>query len=136
VPGFIAAAGFDVASGWGTISAPAFVPALVAATKAGHEEAAARAQARTALARLRGALTVTPASIARGGAARLAATGFLPGHPVGVYVDGRLVATRRASRAGIVGYVISPSRLGLAAGRHAVTLSSMLLTERRGFVSR
>jgi subtilase family serine protease len=136
VPGFIAAAGFDVASGWGTISAPAFVPALVAATKAGHEEAAARAQARTALARLRGALTVTPASIARGGAARLAATGFLPGHPVGVYVDGRLVATRRASRAGIVGYVISPSRLGLAAGRHAVTLSSMLLTERRAFVSR
>ena len=46
VPGFAAVAGFDVASSWGTVSAPAFVPALVAATKADHEESAARAQAR------------------------------------------------------------------------------------------
>jgi subtilase family serine protease len=136
VPGFTAVAGFDVASGWGTISAPAFVPALVAATKAGHEEAAARAQARAELARLGRALSVTPASIKRGGTARLVATGFLPGHPVRIYVDGRSVAARRASRAGTVSYVISPSRLGLAAGRHAVTLTSMLLTERRDFVSR
>jgi hypothetical protein len=136
VPGFTAVAGFDVASGWGTISAPAFVPALVAATRAGHEEAAARAQAWAALARLGRALSVTPASITSGATARLVATGFLPGHPVRIYVDGRSVATIRASHAGIVSYVISPSRLGLAAGRHVVTLTSMLLTERRGFISR
>ena len=136
VAGFTAVAEFDVASGWGTISAPAFVPALVAGTKAGHEEAAARAQAQAALARLGRALSVTPASITRGATARLVAAGFLPEHPVRIYVDGRSVATRRASRAGIVSYAISPSRLGLAAGRHVVTLTSMLLTERRGFVSR
>jgi hypothetical protein len=136
VPGFTAVAGFDVASGWGTVSAPAFVPALVAATRAAHEESAARAQARADLARLGKALTVTPASITRGATARLVATGFLPGHPVRIYVDGRYVATRQAGRAGVVSYVLSPSRLGLAAGRHVVTLTSMLLTERRGFVSR
>jgi hypothetical protein len=136
VPGFTAVAGFDVASGWGTISAPAFVPALVAATKAGYEEAAARARARADLARLGRALTVTPARIKPGATAGLAATGFLPGHPVRIYVDGRYVATRPAGRAGSVSYVISPSRLGLTAGRHVLTLTSMLLTERRGFVSR
>lgn len=136
VPGFTAAAGFDVASGWGTISAPAFVPALVAATKAGHEEAAARAQARAELARLGSALSVTPASIKRGATARLVATGFLPGHPVRIFVDGRYIATRRAGRAGVVSYAISLSRLGLAAGRHSAALSSMLLTERRIFIVR
>ncbi len=135
VPGFTAVAGFDVASGWGTVSAPAFVPSLVAATKAGHEESAARAHARADLARLGRALTVTPDSIKRGATARLVATGFLPGHPVRIYADGRYVATRHASAAGIISYVISPSRLGLAAARHTVTLTSMLLTERRGFVS-
>jgi hypothetical protein len=136
VPGFTAVAGFDVASGWGTISAPAFVPALVAATRAGHEEATARARARAALVRLGSAVTVAPASIKPGATGRLVATGFLPGHPVRIYVDGRYVATRRAGGNGIVSYLISPSRLGLAAGRHALTLTSMLLTERRSFVSR
>jgi hypothetical protein len=136
VPGFTAVAGFDVASGWGTVSAPAFVPALVAATRAAHQESSARAQARADLARLRRALTVTPASVSRGATTRLVATGFLPGHPVRIYIDGRYVATRHANGSGMVSYVISPSRLGLATGRHAVTLTSMLLTERRGFVSR
>jgi hypothetical protein len=63
------------------------------------------------------------------------ATGFLPSHPVRIYVDGRYVASRHASATGRISYVLSPSRLGLAAGRHAVTLTSMLLAERRGFVS-
>ncbi len=135
VRGFTPVAGFDVASGWGTVSAPSFVPALVAATRAAHDESAARAQARADLRRLGRALTVTPASVKHGATARLVATGFLPGHPVRIYVDGRHVATRRANGVGTVSYVISPSRLGLAAGRHAVTMTSMLLTERRGLVS-
>jgi hypothetical protein len=136
VPGFTAVGGFDVASGWGTVSAPAFVPALVAATKADHDESAARAQARADLARLRRALTVTPATIKRGASAQLVATGFLPGHPVRIYVDGRYAATRHADGVGTVNYVISPSLLSLAPGRHDVTLTSMLLTELRSFVSR
>jgi subtilase family serine protease len=135
VRGFTAAAGFDVASGWGTVSAPAFVPALVAATKRTHGESAARAQARSELARLGRALTVAPARVRRGASAGLAATGFLPGHPVRIYVDGRHVATRHASTAGTISYVFIPSRLGLAAGRHALALTSMLLDERGRFVS-
>jgi hypothetical protein len=135
VPGFTAVAGFDVASGWGTVSAPVFVPALVAAAKGAHDESAARAHARSELARLGRALTVTPAGIRRGATARLVAAGFLPGHPVHIYVDGRHITTRHASAAGTISYVITPARLGLAAGRHAVTLTSMLLDEHGGFVS-
>jgi len=136
VAGFTPIAGFDVASGWGTVGAPAFVPALVGATKGTHEESTARAHARSELAGLGRALTVTPAGLKRRATARLVATGFLPGHPVRIYLDGRHVATRHASTAGTISYVIIPSRLGLAAGRHAVTLTSMLLDERGGFVSR
>jgi Fe2+ transport system protein FeoA len=135
VPGFTAVAGFDVASGWGTVSAPVFVPALVAADKRAHNESAARAHARSELARLGKALTVTPARIGRGATARLVSAGFLPGHPVRIYVDGRRIATRHASAAGTISYVIIPARLGLTAGRHAVTLTSMLLDEHGGFVS-
>jgi subtilase family serine protease len=41
MPGFTAARGFDVASGWGTINGN-FVPALVAATRAAQQDAAVR----------------------------------------------------------------------------------------------
>ncbi len=136
VPGFTAVKGFDVASGWGTVSAPAFVSALVAATSADHQESVAREQARAGLTRLEKAASVTPSTVPRDGTAKLIATGFLPLHPVRIYVDGRYVATRHASDAGTVRYLISTSQLGLRPGRHTVTLIGMLLTEHRAFVSR
>ena len=46
VRGFTAAKGFDVASGWGTIRANTFAPALVRATQAAHQDAAVRARPR------------------------------------------------------------------------------------------
>ncbi len=42
VTGFTAAKGFDVASGWGTIRANIFAPALAAATAADHQDRAVR----------------------------------------------------------------------------------------------
>ena len=44
VPDSPRARGFDVASGWGTVRASAFVPALATATQAAHQDAAVRAR--------------------------------------------------------------------------------------------
>ena len=52
VQGFTAAPGFDVASGWGTVDASRFVPALVAATRATGLARSARNQAGRDLSRL------------------------------------------------------------------------------------
>ena len=52
VRGFTAARGFDVASGWGTIRASTFAPALARATEAAHQDASVRAEAVAALAGL------------------------------------------------------------------------------------
>jgi hypothetical protein len=120
VRGFSAAPGFDVASGWGTIDAALFVPHLVAATRADGNEAAARAQARAALLRLEHGIVVS--------GSKLTAAGFLPGHPVRLCIDGRLVTTLTANAHGRVSY-----SLQLAAGRHSITLTSMLLTQTGSF---
>jgi hypothetical protein len=133
VPGFTAVKGFDVASGWGTVYAPAFVPSLVAATRADHQESAARHQAHADLVRLEHAIRLTSSAIAAGRTAKLIATGFLPLHPVRVYIDGHYVATRLASGNGTVTYAISPARLHLRGGQHSAALAGMLLTERCKF---
>lgn len=134
VPGFVAARGFDVATGWGTING-AFVPSLVAATRAAHQEGAARRQARDALAALGRGVRLTPSVIAKGGTAYLTAGGFLPGHPVRLAVDGKAVATLTAGDLGTVTFMIDPAALRLAAGRHKVTLGSLLLTKTGTFRS-
>ncbi|MGH3403780.1 MAG: hypothetical protein ACRDRJ_14965 [Streptosporangiaceae bacterium] len=77
VQGFTAAKGFDVASGWGTINGN-FVPTLVAATKASGNEAAARHQARNALAQLTRGIGLAPRVVAKGGAAYLLAGASCP----------------------------------------------------------
>jgi subtilase family serine protease len=128
VAGFTAAKGFDVASGWGTINAAVFVPSLVAATRAAHEDSAARRQAQAALTALQHGIRLSAASIPAGGTSYLVAGGFLPGHPVRLSVDGRAIATITATNLGTVTYMIDPSLLRLAAGPHVVRLGSMLIT--------
>jgi len=135
VPGFSAAPGFDIASGWGTINAGLFVPSLVAATRADGQESAARQQAATQLSGLEHAVTISVAHIPSGSGAQLTAGGFLPGHPVRLSIDGRFIAVLTASSGGTVRYRISPSALKLRPGRHVVTLTSMLITETTGFSS-
>ncbi|HSZ45353.1 MAG TPA: hypothetical protein VK823_08450, partial [Streptosporangiaceae bacterium] len=135
VPGFSAAPGFDIASGWGTINAGLFVPSLVAATRADGQESAARQQAATQLSGLELAVTISVAHIPSGSGAQLTAGGFLPGHPARLSIDGRFISVLTASSRGIVRYRISPSALRLRPGRHVVTLTSMLITETTGFSS-
>jgi hypothetical protein len=126
-PGLNAAPGFDVASGWGTLYAPLFVPSLVAATQASGGEWAAREQARVDLAALEyQSIRLAPLP---GGDLRLSASGFLPEHPVSLSVGGRPVATLTANAKGNVGYFISPKALKLRSGPHQVTLTSLLITE-------
>jgi antitoxin (DNA-binding transcriptional repressor) of toxin-antitoxin stability system len=135
VQGFTAGKGFDVASGWGTIRAPRFVSALVAATRAAGQDAASRRQARAALARLRSGVSLAPARIPAGGSSYLIAGGFLPGHPVQLSVDGTAVARLTATALGTVTAEIDPAQLGLSPGRHVVSLSSLLITKTRAFRS-
>jgi len=135
VRGFTAAKGFDVASGWGTINAAKFVPSLAAATAASHQNQAIRAQALAALTGLQHGVQLSATHIGPGGSSYLLASNFLPGHPVNFAVDGHTVATLTANSLGDVTYMIDPALLKLSPGKHAVRLSSMLLTETASFTS-
>jgi len=136
VPGFTAAKGFDVASGWGTVNAAVFVPSLAVATKAAHEDQAVRAQALAQLTALQHGIQLSATHIRAGGTSYLLAGNFLPGHPVAFAIDGHAVATLTANALGDVTYNIDPKLLSLAPGQHEVTLSSMLLTESAAFTVR
>jgi subtilase family serine protease len=136
VPGFTAGPGFDVASGWGTINASVFVPALALATEVSGEEFGSRAQAAFELSQLEHSIKLSSPNIAPGGTSTVTDGGFLPGHPVKLMIDGNLVTTLTASSAGTVSYTLSPSALGLSAGHHVLTLQSMLITTTATFTSR
>lgn len=136
VRGFTAARGFDVASGWGTIRASTFAPALASATQAARQDAAVRAQARAALTRLEHREQLSTSHVGRGGTTLLTGQGFLPGHPVRLSIDGRKIVTLHADGHGSVSYQINPSALGLPPGRHTADLVSMLITTTNVFHSR
>jgi subtilase family serine protease len=137
VPGFTAAPGFDVASGWGTLYAPKFVPSLVSATRASHEEADARQSAQQQLTSLETrSASLAPQTVARGSTTALSASGFLPGYPVTLSIDGSQVATLTADSQGDVTDTIDPQSLGLARGRHDVTLHSLVIDETAHFTTR
>ena len=133
VPGFTATKGFDVASGWGTISASRFVPGLVSATRAAQQDRSARERAYAQLAALTRNLTLSHTAIAPKQVSYLLGRGFLPGHPVRMLIDGHTVATLTAGLPGYVTYTIEPALLKLAPGKHVVTLKSMLITESMPF---
>ena len=135
VPGFTATKGFDVATGWGTVFAPSFVPALVAADHASHGDAAARKQAQAQLTELEHSTTLSVTDIPRGGTSYLLGTGFLPNHPVTFTIDGKQIATLTANALGDVTYMIDPSMLGLSPGKHTARLSGMVLTTTTSFSS-
>jgi len=136
VPGFTAGPGFDVASGWGTLNASVFVPALVLATAVADEDLGVRAQAASQLSQLEHSIRLSSPNIGPGGISTVTDGGFLPGHPVKLMIDGNLVITLTASSAGTVSYTLSPSALSLSAVRHVLTLQSMLITPTAIFTSR
>jgi hypothetical protein len=61
--------------------------------------------------------------------------GFLPGHPVGIAIDGNVITTLTASNLGTIGYILDPAEIGLAAGDHVLSLQSMLITTTADFSS-
>ncbi|HJP75077.1 MAG TPA: S53 family peptidase [Pseudonocardiaceae bacterium] len=129
-PGLSAGPGFDPATGWGTINAATFVPALIDAVRAQHAPNIPSLQAAAALAKLRGGAHLT------GDARRLVSTGFLPGHPVHLLIDGKQVTTLTADDTGAIGYPVDPATLHLAPGRHTMVLHSMLIDQQLSFTSK
>jgi subtilase family serine protease len=130
VPGYSAAPGYDVATGWGTIDAQRFVPALAKATR----DNAMPHQAAKELARLQGALTITPSHrLAPTATIDVTDTGFLPGHPVTISLDGTSLATVTADTSGNWSYSFTAQQKGLASGTHTLSVSSMLLQQSTTF---
>ena len=130
--GFIAAPGFDVASGWGTVDASTFVPALVAATRASGLARSAQKEAGRELGGLEHAVRLSPGS---GGTTSVSSTGFLPRHPVKFAIDGTAITTLTADDNGVVSYTLNPAALGLKPGHHVLTLQGMLITTTASFHS-
>jgi len=118
VQGYSAGPGFDVASGWGTLYAPAFVPSLVRAV---NLDVRTRDQAEAQLSALEhDSITLTRT---KSGRYDLRATGFLPTHPVRLLLDGTPVTTLTAADDGDVTATIT------AKPDEHITLTSMLITE-------
>jgi subtilase family serine protease len=132
VAGFSAGPGFDVASGWGTVDAAKFAPALDVATRG--DNYLARAQAESQIQALQ-RIHLTPSVVPSGSDTYLLAGNFLPMHPVQLSIDGKTVATLTANELGDVTSMIDPATLGLAPGVHTVALSSLLLNETGTFRS-
>jgi hypothetical protein len=132
VQGFTAAPGFDVASGWGTVDASMFVPALVAATRASGLARSARNEASRELGRLERSIRLSAGS---GGTTSVTSTGFLPRHPVKLAIDGTVITTLTADDHGVVSYPLDPAALGLKPEHHVLTLHGMLITTTASFRS-
>jgi hypothetical protein len=108
------------------------VPALVAATGASGLARSARIEASRELGRLERSIRV---SAGYGGTASVTSTGFLPGHPVKLAIDGTVITTLTADDHGVVSYPLSPAALGLKPGHHVLTLQGMLITTTVSFRS-
>lgn len=130
IPGYTAGPGYDVASGWGTVNAPDFVPALAKA--AGHDSLARDAAQQ--LDQLEGTLALTPSTnLTPTSTVDVTSTGFLPDHPVVISVDGTQLATVTADSSGNISYSFRAADKGFAAGQHKLSISSLLLAQSKTF---
>jgi len=79
VTGFSTGTGYDIASGWGTIYAPAFVPALVAQIDRQHGPFQPSQQARDELNWLQSSIRTSAGKVASGQTVTITGHGFIPG---------------------------------------------------------
>jgi Subtilase family len=79
VKGFSTGTGYNIASGWGTIFAPSFVPALVAQIDRQHGPDQPSRQAQDALNQLQADISTSAGHVARGQAVTITGNGFIPG---------------------------------------------------------
>jgi hypothetical protein len=88
VTGYSTGPGYDIASGWGTIYAPAFVPALVAQINRQHGPDQPSRQAQHALNRLQSNISESAGEVASGQAVTVTGRGFIPGRsPNGTTIE-------------------------------------------------
>jgi hypothetical protein len=88
VTGYSTATGYDIASGWGTIYAPTFVPALVAQIDRQYGWNQPSRQARHALNRLEGNISISASRVASGQTVTVTGEGFIPGSsPNGTMIE-------------------------------------------------
>ena len=79
VTGFATATGYDIASGWGTIFAPDFVPALVSQVDSQHGPDQPSRQAADALNQLQASIGTSADKVATGQTVTITGNGFIPG---------------------------------------------------------
>jgi hypothetical protein len=79
VTGFATNGGFSIASGWGTIYAPTFVPALVAQIDSQHGPDTPSRQAQDELNQLEANISASAGQIAEGQTETITGNGFIPG---------------------------------------------------------
>ena len=79
VTGYPTGPGYDIASGWGTIYAPAFVPALIRAIDRQRGPLQPSRLAQDALNRLRSSIHESAGKVARGQTVTVTGNGFIPG---------------------------------------------------------
>src|SRR4029077_4753979 len=79
VTGFATGPGYDVASGWGTIYAPDFVPALVAQIDSQHGPDTPARQAQDELNQLQANISTSAGQVATGQTVTITGNGFIPG---------------------------------------------------------
>jgi len=79
VTGYSTGPGYDIASGWGTIYAPAFVPALVTQIDGQHGPSRPSRLAQDALNRLRSNINESAYKVASGQSVTVTGNGFIPG---------------------------------------------------------
>ena len=79
VTGFATATGYDIASGWGTIFAPDFVPALVSQVDSQHGPDQPSRQAADALNELQASISTSAGKVATGQTVTVTGNGFIPG---------------------------------------------------------
>ncbi len=79
VTGYSTGPGYSIAAGWGTIYAPAFVPALVRQIDAQHGPSQPSRQAQDALSRLESNISESASSVSSGQIVTVTGNGFIPG---------------------------------------------------------
>jgi hypothetical protein len=88
VTGYSTGPGYDIASGWGTIYAPDFVPALVAQIDRQHGPGQPSRQARHALNRLQSNISESAGEVVSGQTVTVTGHGFIPGRsPNGTTIE-------------------------------------------------
>jgi Subtilase family len=79
VTGFSTGPGYDIASGWGTIYAPNFVPALVAQIDSQHGPGQPSRRAQDALDQLEASISTSADQVPTGQTVTITGNGFIPG---------------------------------------------------------